>query len=169
MRCKAAGLGSPFYSEGVPQHRLVDGQIGDHALQSTVLVPELLQLARLADVEARVLLLPAIERRLRHAELATHGDDRRPALRLPQRLEDLLRVNLLFRIPGLLSSRESGLSYRRRQNVPPPGLRFGDPGPANCMQLAAASFLSLPSEPCPRWCSLRRETWARVRTRSRRL
>lgn len=48
--------------ERVSQHRLVEHQIGDHDLQP-VFVAELLQIPQLADVEARVLLLPGIERR----------------------------------------------------------------------------------------------------------
>ena len=48
--------------ERVSQHRLVENQIGDHDLQP-VFVAELLQIPQLADVEARVLLLPGIERR----------------------------------------------------------------------------------------------------------
>ena len=52
------------------------------------------QLPQLADVEARVLFFPPIERRLRHAELPADVDHRRPALRLPQCLENLLRREL---------------------------------------------------------------------------
>jgi hypothetical protein len=59
-----AERGSPFFSESVSQHRLVEGQIGDHTLEPPILLAELLQLPQLADVE------------------------------------DLLRLDLLFRIPA---------------------------------------------------------------------
>src|SRR4051812_13595703 len=89
-----AGLGSPFFSEGISENGFVERQIRDRRLESPILFPQLLQLAELAHIEPRVLLLPAIERRLRHAHLPADVDDGRPALGLPQRLENLLRREL---------------------------------------------------------------------------
>ena len=66
-------------------------------LQIAVLVLELLQPPQLAHAEPAIELLPAIERLLRDPHPTDHLGDRRPRLRLLQRVR-----NLLFAVPVLL-------------------------------------------------------------------
>ena len=127
-RRRGAYLGLPFLSEGIPQDGFVERKIGHDGLEPSVLLAQLFELLELTDIEPRVVLPPAVERRLRHRHLAADVDDGRPALRLPQRLEDLLRVNLLLRISWPSHSRECGLAFVCCQNGGRAGLGFGSPG-----------------------------------------
>ncbi len=94
---------------GSPADVLVEREIGDQALQTRVLLLELAQAPELAHAEVRVALLPDVERRFAHPQLATDIADRGAALRLPQGKGDLLLREL------------------RRFIVVPPGDRGGPP------------------------------------------
>src|SRR5439155_10748753 len=71
---------------------LVQREIGDHALQAAILVPELAQLPELAHAQVAKLPLPAVERGLGDLELPADVRHRRPRFDLPQGEGDLLHT-----------------------------------------------------------------------------
>ena len=88
---------------------LVQREIGDHAFQPTILIPQIAELAQLAHAEPAVLALPAIERGLGDLELAADLDDRRGGLGLAQgevicsSLKRLVRMGAAsWRSPGAI-------------------------------------------------------------------
>jgi hypothetical protein len=63
-RSASLGWAHHFLSEHLAEHRLVERQIGDHALQASIFLVTLPELAQFTHIQARVLLLPAVQRRL---------------------------------------------------------------------------------------------------------
>lgn len=90
---------------------LFEREIGDEALQPIVLVLELPETAHLARPEMRELLLPDIERRFAHPQLAADLGDGGAALRLAQGIRDLF-------------FRKAGLRYRSLLRVWPPARTY---------------------------------------------
>jgi len=92
---------------------LVQGEVGDQALQASVLVAQLAELPDLGEPELAVLLLPHVEARLAHAHLPTDVPYWRASLGLPQRESDLL-----LRVPRLLHALISRAEDPRSQLSP---------------------------------------------------
>jgi hypothetical protein len=79
------------------QDRLVEAQVGHKPIQRGTLVLELLQPTNFRDAHRAELLLPPVERLLRHAELAADLRDRLARRLLRQGVGDLLfRETLLL-------------------------------------------------------------------------
>ena len=76
---------------------LVQRQVRHQPLQPRILVAQLANLPQFAQPQLAVLLLPDVERRLRNPELPANIPDRRPTIRLPQRVRDLLLAPTLSR------------------------------------------------------------------------
>src|SRR5262245_22203029 len=74
----------------VPQHVHVEREVGDQALQPRILVLELADPPDLVDPEMPVPPLPHVERGLADPELTADITDRRPGVRLAERVGDLL-------------------------------------------------------------------------------
>ena len=79
---------------------LVERQIRHQPLQARILVAQLAHLPQLAHPELAVLLFPDVERGLRHPQLPADIADRGTAVRLAQRVRDLLlrKLRLLHRL-----------------------------------------------------------------------
>ena len=89
-RSCAGRRASPFFSQDILQHRLVQREIRHHPLQLRVLVFKLFEAADLGDAHTGVNFLPAVKSRLRYPHLATNLLDRRADVSLPQRKGSLL-------------------------------------------------------------------------------
>ena len=72
------------FFQHILQRRLVQTKVDDQALKLDVLLLELLQPLELHLAHPGKPLLPLVERRLRHAQLAAYLLHRRAAARLPQ-------------------------------------------------------------------------------------
>ena len=99
---RGVALASELFSDYFPQDVLVERQVGHHALQSCVLITQLAQITQFGQAELVVPLLPKIKARLADAQLSAHFGGRRSALRLVQRVGDLL-VGELLALHGPLS------------------------------------------------------------------
>jgi len=87
--------GRPTFFSDVLQDRLVQAELRDQLLEPRVLLLQLLELAHLVGLHPRVLLLPAIERLLRNADLPNQVGHRHPKLGLFEHGDDLLDRKLL--------------------------------------------------------------------------
>src|SRR5579863_6387767 len=79
-----------FFRTTSPRMCFVERGIGHQALQTCVLLTQLTHLAHFGHPEFAVLLLPQIKARFAHPELPADIGHRRAALRLAQRVGDLL-------------------------------------------------------------------------------
>ena len=92
------------------QNVLVERQVGDHALELGVLLAQLPQLPQLRRPEMAILLLPDVIGRLGDPQLAANIRHRGAALRLSQRIGDLLvRIPRALHRPRLLPAPQPAL------------------------------------------------------------
>ena len=79
-----------FFCDEILQHGIVQHRLGQKPFQPTVLVPQRLQPLGLRHVEAAVLGLPVVERRIADAVLTANIHRLGTRLLLPQDPDDLL-------------------------------------------------------------------------------
>jgi hypothetical protein len=92
---------SRSFCQHLLERRLGQGLLRHQPLEPLILLLELLELAELGDGQAAILRLPAVERRLRDAVLATDLGLARRALGLLQDRDDLLLAEPLLHAPLL--------------------------------------------------------------------
>src|SRR3954470_9072793 len=80
---------SPFFCEHRLQRLVIERLLRDNLLEPRILVLELAQTLRVADLHAAELCTPAIERLLGHAHSPAHIADLRAGLDFLQRSDDL--------------------------------------------------------------------------------
>src|SRR5262249_47437075 len=115
------------------QDRLIQAQVRHQALELAILLPQLAQLAELADAQRPEALLPAVEGLLTDAHLAADLADRRARLGLTQGQGDLL-VGELARLHARGPPRPGGRAFGDRslaQNARRGGLSFGEERPGD--------------------------------------
>src|SRR5262249_19254433 len=118
----------PFFSKRLMQDRLIQAQVRHQALELAILLPQLAQLAELADAQRPEALLPAVEGLLTDAHLAADLADRRARLGPAQGQGDLL-VGELARLHVRGPPRPGGRAFGDRslaQNARRGGLSFGE-------------------------------------------
>lgn len=98
---------------------LVESQVGNQVLEPCILGFELPKLAKFADAQAGVLLLPHAKGRIREAQPATRVGNWRPRFRLPQYIRDPLlgEFGLLLRLSQslCLASEATSLQFKTAQ------------------------------------------------------
>jgi hypothetical protein len=96
-------VGVNLFSQRLGEHVLVEREIGDEPLQPRILVFELAHAPDFVHAQMPEPLLPNVERRLADPGLAADIADRRPCLRLPERVRDLLlrKLRPLHPVPPL--------------------------------------------------------------------
>ena len=84
------GRAVDFFSQGLREHVLVEGEVGHQAFQPTILLFHLPQSAEFAHTEVRVLLFPGIKCLLGDAELPAKVADGGTVVSLAEGIDDLL-------------------------------------------------------------------------------
>jgi hypothetical protein len=81
---------SPFFSQHILQHGLVQRQVCDDLLELAILFLELFEPTQLREAQARELPFPGVERLLADSYLAAQLRNRSTGLSKSNRLDDLL-------------------------------------------------------------------------------